>query len=328
MSTNPIEISLTPYCEMTISGIIAPDSREPSKLIITTPAGSRFRAAPLGEISLTGSELEGQWRVIPITQTDGVITKLQIIDRVPTADIVPDQLICIARAAQVNRKHTAVALKIDSLGGQTLRPTLLNPPTQVKQGQLWHFVAHLVGDALSIVTATLVNETGEAPTLSNTKVTQALPRAAKTDPNSPTTAKLPRNLDREYFRANQPEMTATALAAMNQEVPDRDWEISLVRVKEPAWEWEAQSLTPTELRGRVQVNSRSKAAKVHLYPRQAKYIPASQLEISQTDPQHLDRLIVTPLGAARGIGASCFRVQIGPYELVMDAGTRPKGSDP
>ena len=108
MSTNPIEISLTQYCEMTISGIIAPDSREPSKLIITTPTGSKFRAAPLGEISLAGSELEGQWRVIPITQTDGVITKLQIIDRVPTADIVPDQLICIARAAQVNRKHTAV----------------------------------------------------------------------------------------------------------------------------------------------------------------------------------------------------------------------------
>jgi Cft2 family RNA processing exonuclease len=41
-----------------------------------------------------------------------------------------------------------------------------------------------------------------------------------------------------------------------------------------------------------------------------------------------NRLNITPLGAARSIGASCFRVLIGPYEVVMDTGTRPKGSDP
>ncbi|RCJ39618.1 exonuclease [Nostoc minutum NIES-26] len=43
---------------------------------------------------------------------------------------------------------------------------------------------------------------------------------------------------------------------------------------------------------------------------------------------HPDRLRVTPLGAARGIGASCFKVEIGNYEVVLDAGTRPKGSNP
>ncbi|MHC5932423.1 MBL fold metallo-hydrolase, partial [Nostoc sp.] len=39
-------------------------------------------------------------------------------------------------------------------------------------------------------------------------------------------------------------------------------------------------------------------------------------------------LRVTPLGAARSIGASCLRVEIGNYEIVLDAGTRPKGSNP
>lgn len=39
-------------------------------------------------------------------------------------------------------------------------------------------------------------------------------------------------------------------------------------------------------------------------------------------------LKVTPLGAARSIGASCFKVEIGNYEIVLDAGTRPKGNNP
>jgi uncharacterized protein len=41
-----------------------------------------------------------------------------------------------------------------------------------------------------------------------------------------------------------------------------------------------------------------------------------------------DLLRVTPLGAARSIGASCFRIEIGGYEIVLDAGTRPKGNNP
>jgi len=40
------------------------------------------------------------------------------------------------------------------------------------------------------------------------------------------------------------------------------------------------------------------------------------------------RLNVTPLGAAQTIGASCFRVEMGPYEIILDCGTRPKGHDP
>jgi Cft2 family RNA processing exonuclease len=323
MSTSPIEISLHQYCEMTVSGIITPDDREPSKLLLIAADGYQFRAAPLGDFNPVTDE-DRQWRVMPITQTDGIITRLQIVSEVPTVEIVADKFECVGRTAQVSRKHTVVSLKIDRSGEPTIRPTLLNPPVEVKTGQLWHFVAQRVDGTLNIVSATPLVESDL-----KVVVTQTIPT------NGAKTAYQPRNLDREYFQSNQEEMTSIALTALNAEMAGRDWELSITRVKEPTWEWEAQSLIPSDIRARVQVNSRSQVARVYLYPHQSKFVPVSgeatevvENSAADGDNKYLDRLIVTPLGAARGIGASCFRVQIGPYEIVMDAGTRPKGSDP
>ncbi len=315
MSTNLVGISLSPYCEMTVSGTISADDREPTKLQITTPDGCQFRAAPLGDFSPAVTSEDGQWLVIPITQTDGEITRLQIVSKVPTAEIVTDRFECVGRTAQVSRKHTAVSLKIDRFGESTIRPTLLNPPIQVESGQLWHFVASRSAKTLTIISATKVVESTES-----IDTPQSIPLVMA------KTASQPRNLDKEYFKANRSDIAAIALNALNSEVV-RDWELALTRVKEPIWEWEAQSLFPSDFRARVQVNSRSKVAKVYRYPHQSKFTAESVTEVAD-GAVDLDRLIVTPLGAARGIGASCFRVQIGPYEIVMDAGTRPKGSDP
>jgi hypothetical protein len=146
-STTPVEISLARYCEMTVSGNIAPDDREPTKLLLTTPDGCQFRAAPLGDFSPLVNSEDGQWRVIPITQTDGTITRLQIVGKVPQPEVAADKFECVGRTAQVSRKHTVVSLKIDRAGEPIIRPTLLNPPVQVKTGQLWHFVAVRVGTA-------------------------------------------------------------------------------------------------------------------------------------------------------------------------------------
>jgi Cft2 family RNA processing exonuclease len=310
MSTTPGDISREHYCEMTVSGTIAPDDREPTKLQLITPDGCQFRAAPLGDFSPTVSSEQGQWRVIPITQTDGAITRLQIVGKVPPAEVSADRFECVGRAAQVNRKHTAVSMKIERHGESTVRPTLLNPPLQVELGQVWQIVAQRVDNSLTIVSATRIDEQ-IAP--------QSVPTAA------PKAVVQPRNLDKEYFEVGRTELTAIALTALNDE-PERagDWQLTLARVKEPTWEWEARRIAPTEIRARVQVNSRSKIPRIHVYPQQ--YPIATLAE--HLDPAKIDRLAVTPLGAARGIGASCFRVQIGPYEIVMDAGTRPKGSDP
>ncbi len=333
MSTNTIEISLEQYCEMTVSGIIAPDDRDPNKLVLTTPDGCQFRAAPLGDVSI--GEGSRHWRVIPIMQTEGNITRLQIIEEQSPGALEGDRFLCVGRTNQVSRKHNTVSLKIEHPGEPTIRPTLFDPPPTVKSGQLWQVVAQRRGMTLGIVSAEQLDNLAAAET-----VTKSLPSVA------PKTIHEPRNLD----NARSSEIKSIALAALNTELNDRDWELSLTRVKEPTWEWEAQSLVPTDLRARVQVNARTKVGRVYVYPHQSKFGSSAPLtdrgtgglgdgatgrlgdgetgELAAEGDKYLDRLIVTPLGAARGIGASCFRVQIGPYEIVMDAGTRPKGSDP
>jgi Cft2 family RNA processing exonuclease len=316
MSTNQIEISLEHYCEMTVSGTITPDEREPTKLVLTTLDGCQFRAAPLGDVRI--GEGSRQWRVIPIMQTDGNITRLQIVEEHSLSALEDDRFVCVGRTNQVSRKHNIVSMKIERPGEPTIRPTLFDPPVEVKSGQLWQIVAQRVGMTLNIVAAEQFDNLEVAAS-----VTQSLPVA-------PKTVHEPRNLD----KARSIEIKSIALSALNLEIT-RDWELSLTRVKEPIWEWEAQSSVSSELRARVQVNARTKVARVYIYPHQSNYIPAKpsipvngdELTTDEGD-KYLDRLIVTPLGAARGIGASCFRVQIGTYEIVMDAGTRPKGSDP
>jgi Cft2 family RNA processing exonuclease len=318
MSTNTIGISREQYCEMTVSGIIAPDDRDSHKLVLTTSDGCQFRAAPLGDVSIC--EGSRQWRVIPIMQTDGNITRLQIVEEVYQTALEADNFVCIGRTCQVSRKHNVVSLKIDRHGEPTIRPTLFNPPEAIKTGQLWQIVAQRVGNTLAILKATQLDNLAGGES-----VTKSLPSVA------PKTVYNTRNLDND----RKQELIPIALLAMNLELKDRDWELSLTRAKEPTWEWEAQSLVPSDLRARVQVNARTKVARVYVYPHQSKSIPVKHSvpvdggEVTtDKDDKCLDRLIVTPLGAARGIGASCFRVQIGPYEIVMDAGTRPKGSDP
>ncbi len=112
-----------------------------------------------------------------------------------------------------------------------------------------------------------------------------------------------------------------ALAALIAETQTDDWVLgkSKQRTKK-SWEWDAISKT-TQLHARVKVFEGRKKPRVYQYPS----IPQKNETIAL--PLN-DRLVVTPLGAARGIGASCFQVLIGPYEIVLDCGTRPKGYDP
>ncbi len=335
MSTNTNEVSRAPYCEMTVSGIIAPDDRDPHKLVLTTPDGCQFRAAPLGSVSI--GEGSRQWRVIPIMQTDGNITRLQIVEELSHRAIEGDRFVCVGKTNQVSRKHNIVSLKIDRPGEPTIRPTLFYPPSQVKAGQLWQMVAQRVGMTLAIVESAQLDGAGvgswECGVGSEEQSGHKHPHDS---PLSTPVASLPLSVSpsRTSRKSQLPtaEMTSIALAALNREQPDRDWEMSLIRVKEPIWEWDARSLVPPEARARVQINSRTQIPRVFVYPQQSREQGAgrgARGELTQDETNNdLDRLIVTPLGAARGIGASCFRVQIGPYEIVLDAGTRPKGSDP
>jgi uncharacterized protein len=125
-----------------------------------------------------------------------------------------------------------------------------------------------------------------------------------------------RSLDAKHLDRRTQELTEIAQAALLQETGEADWQLSQLTVRDRRWEWLATTGTTTT---RIMVNASTKEAEVAYQ----QVIPELPLASEQQE-----RLHVTPLGAARSIGASCFRVEIGPYEVILDAGTRPKGSQP
>lgn len=296
-------ISLEPSCEMTVTGVIRADDLEPSKLQLVTDDGCKFRAAPLGDVMLATGKM--QWRVVPLTSSGGEISRLQIVVRVPDAEVEPDVCVCVGTVAQVAKKQGLVTLQIERPGQTVVRPTLSNVTQVMKPGEVWEIVARREGMRLEIVTA---KRLGESPTVEGTPPVKS--------ESEQTKSRL-----KDNFKVKAGELTPLAHAALIEETKIEDWQLSKPTVRARWWEWEAQSLTVPIRKARVQVKETTTATHVYLYP-QLETAPAD------IDPQVRERLIVTPLGAARGIGASCFRVQIGPYEIVLDAGSRPKGTDP
>lgn len=326
MSAHSSETPRPHYFDMTVSGKIAPDDRDPNKLVLTTADGCQFRAAPLENLTVPAAER--QWKVIPIVQTDGTISRFQIVAEQSAPDPEGDRLVCVGRTCQVSRKHNIVSLKIDRHGETNIRPTLFDPPGTMKTGQLWQFVAQRVGTNIKIVAATPIDESATTEPVIQPDPHPAAVIARQIQPLAP-------------IAAPTDELLEIARNALNREVGNRDWELTPGRFKPPLWEWEARSLSTPEIRGRVRVNSTSRGTQVYIYPQYLRTDLVDRADAAidppMATPTDIDadadsvpttQLIVTPLGAARGIGASCFRVQIGPYEIVLDAGTRPKGSDP
>ncbi|HEY9596587.1 MAG TPA: MBL fold metallo-hydrolase, partial [Cyanophyceae cyanobacterium] len=112
-----------------------------------------------------------------------------------------------------------------------------------------------------------------------------------------------------------------AIAALVEHTQTDNWELRSLKQRNRTWEWQAFSRT-SQRQARVKVVGNGRKVDVYEYP----FIPDSPETL--VDAEQIDRLVVTPLGAAMGIGASCFQILIGPYEIVLDCGTRPKGYDP
>jgi len=124
--------------------------------------------------------------------------------------------------------------------------------------------------------------------------------------------------------------TEKAIAALIAETQKDNWKLGKPKQRSRrSWEWEAVHPT-TQVQARVQVFGGRKKPIVYQYPTLANGSSpegATPIDAAVEEPVS-QRLVVTPLGAARGIGASCFQILIGPYEVVLDCGTRPKGYDP
>ncbi len=154
---------------------------------------------------------------------------------------------------------------------------------------------------------------------SNTQLEDSLPPTNNGNSSITTTPlKIP---SPDYLKSEIDALVEKARTALIEETQIDDWDLGLPKQrKNRLWEWEAVSRV-NQLQARVQILGNGKKVRVYQYPS-----PSNIEETLDITPN--DQLIVTPLGAAKGIGASCFQILIGPYEIVLDCGTRPKGYDP
>jgi Cft2 family RNA processing exonuclease len=233
-----------------------------------------------------------QWQVLPQTASTGEVTRLQVVAEVDTKEADGWQI--VGQVVQVAKKKKTALIAIKQADGSDLKITVSDFPIELPLESNVTITAQLTNGRLQVQTATtsLITETTTAA-------------------QKPLLSLDAKQLDRRTL-----ELTEIAQAALLQETGQADWQLSQLTVRNRRWEWLASNGITTT---RVMVNTSTKEAEVAYQ----QIIPKLPLATEQQE-----RLHVTPLGAARSIGASCFRVEIGPYEIILDAGTRPKGSQP
>ncbi len=298
MPTNTDQPHVDHHCLGIVTGSITRDREQ--KFQLHLPDGSCIRASNIAKESPQAC----QWQVLPQTASTGEVTRLQIIAEVSTTE--PDGWQIVGRVTQVAKKKKTALVAIEQADGSDLKITVSDFPIELVDALESDTVtinAQLINGRIQVQTATL-----SSITLSSSVIGT---RTAIPKPSKPLL-----NLDAKQFDRRTQELTEIAQAALIQETAEANWQLSQLIVRNQRWEWLATNGTITT---RVMVNASTKEAEVAYQ----QVIPELPLATEQQE-----RLHVTPLGAARSIGASCFRVEIGPYEVILDAGTRPKGSQP
>jgi Cft2 family RNA processing exonuclease len=292
MLTNTDQFHVDHHCLGIVTGSITRDREQ--RFQMQLPDGSCIRASNIAKESPQAC----QWQVLPQTASTGEVTRLQIIAEVNTKE--PDGWQIVGRVTQVAKKKKTALVAIEQADGSDIKITVSDFPIEL--------VDALKSDTITI-RAQLTNGRIQVQTATMSSATET--PAAIPKPSKPLVS-----LDAKQFDRRTQELTEIAQAALLQETDQTDWQLSQLTVRDRRWEWLATTGSTTT---RVMVNASTKEAEVAYQ----QIIPELPLANEQQE-----RLHVTPLGAARSIGASCFRVEIGPYEVILDAGTRPKGSQP
>lgn len=227
------------------------------------------------------------WHLVPTIDSTAIISNVRVLSSSPPelAQHKGGECILVGTVVQVSKRQQVVLLLVQQSGKQ-LKITLTNPDQRMQAQQVWSVKAVLVADKLQIVSARPLSLVEEKEKTASAKLVIAAP--------SPPTQK--------------------AIEALVVETGVDGWELMTATRRNYGWEWEAVA-SQVGRKARVAINDGQ--CQVYQYKSNAALTP------TQTDNK--ERLVITPLGAARGIGASCFQVEIGPYEVVLDCGTRPKG---
>ncbi|NET66076.1 MAG: MBL fold metallo-hydrolase [Moorea sp. SIO1G6] len=271
------------------------------------------------------------WQVAPNTSSDGVIGSLYL--EAMTETVQEEQWLIAGRVVQLGKRGQFVQLKVSRPGQKTLKISVLGSSKHMKIGELWEVVAKRQRDTLILHRALPQVEHNSNSRPASKKNRSHKPVESRKYKHESTfqqtqTTLLQQALTRLSDDLNPSKSTLAApptetidrvLATLKQKTGVNDWQLDLPKQRgRTRWEWEAFSPS-TQQQARVSL----KGNYIHVYYYQFPDIPSASV-----DSQSYDRLIVTPLGAARSIGASCFKILIGPYEVVLDCGTRPKGYDP
>ncbi|MFB2876744.1 MBL fold metallo-hydrolase [Floridanema aerugineum] len=256
------------------------------------------------------------WQIIPSTDSTAEVSQVTLVssEELPSDAEVADICELVGRVIQLGKRNALVQFKIKRSEQKTLKLTLLNSQNlNLKLSQLLKVQAQRVGKFLQILSAVSLDENQGSGAENQITPISILPTVepAKKLPSPET-----------------PPPNDAALTALLEETKESGWQLAPAIKRRDGWEWEAV-LPTTGKRARVLI--KGEKIKVYEYAPEIKEIVdlESDREIKFDAQNNVNtRLIVRPLGAAKGIGASCFQVFIGPYEIVMDCGTRPKGYDP
>jgi Cft2 family RNA processing exonuclease len=287
----------TDYLQFTVTGQI--EATESGLSLVTTD-GTRLKIKKLPpEIPSRATT----WQVIPSTDSNGTISSILLEKECPLQHI--EDCTLRGRVTQLVAKGQGLQIKITRPGLKTLRINLNGSDKRMKVGEVWEVVAKRVENRLFLHKAFLKSLATEEP------LEKALSTEILTNPDS------------EEVKASEPlspdqKVVSRVQEALKAKTQVGDWQLEVAKKRSPLY-WECVAYSPS-LNQKARVSLNGKAPSVYCYGESTSSEP-----LALSNP---DRLVVTPLGAARGIGASCFQILIGPYEIVLDCGTRPKGYDP
>ena len=298
----------TPALQFTIAGHISP-SEGLQELVCSD--GTHLRIFPQLQDYPSVIML---WHLLPSTDSTGVISSVKVVEiQPPTAieQLEQDQCQVVGRVVQISKRQNRILFKVTQPDEKTLKLTLSHPDSRMEISQLWSCTAIRVGSTLQIIEANPLLAIDQSPTTT----------LASQTPLSTAIDQLTRVEQPGYCDLLPP--TDVANEALKKETGVAEWELSTQRQREQGWEWEA--FNPERgLRARVKVSSSPlRMASVYQYP-----TAPEEADHNTRTPSGNDRLVVTPLGGALGIEANCFQVEIGPYEIVLDCGTRRIGPNP
>ncbi len=335
-----IEKQVSEVFTMTVTGQIV--TQADTGAAIATLEDTRLRVSHNPNFPLpTGIHT---WYVLPATDSTGQISGVRILGYEPISE-QPQGCLFTGRVIQIGKRNTQILFKVSFVGQKDLKITLLSALPEMKAGDLWRVSAVVRENYLYITQAESLEVTTSTKSQLDSSVKPSTPA-----PGIETVKRIVHgntNLEQPYssrvvtetFQETTARLLPIAKLAVIAQTSQTQWVFSSPVQRGQLWEWEAvksdsnalksRNDSPEALRARIQVNPYTEEAHVLWFANGFNHVENVDLETTtDTEYPHKNRLIVTPLGAARSIGASCFRVLIGPYEIVLDAGTRPKGSNP